>query len=126
MLEFITEKCTDFLLRAIHQFYNISKLITPKTARHFTKNFLLLSQSLVPMSFRSSSPNSFVTGNKMGRSNRRKDIRNVKRFSNSHIKEIVKGGKRNGLPQRHYLKDYGIDTLPERITSIIKLIQWTP
>jgi predicted component of viral defense system (DUF524 family) len=49
-----------------------------------------------------------------------KDIRNARRFSNSNIKEILKGGKRTKLPESHYLRSYGIDNLPERITTIRK------
>jgi phytoene dehydrogenase-like protein len=49
-----------------------------------------------------------------------KDIRNTKRFSNSNVREILKGGKRTKSPETYYLKCYGIDTLPERITTIRK------
>ncbi|MCO6470184.1 MAG: DUF2357 domain-containing protein, partial [Saprospiraceae bacterium] len=49
-----------------------------------------------------------------------KDIRNARRFSNANIKEILKGSKRTRLPDSHYLKSYGIETLPERISTIRK------
>src|SRR5690606_34959863 len=49
-----------------------------------------------------------------------KDIRNARRFSNANIKEILKGGKRTKSPESHYMRSFGIDTLPERITTIRK------
>src|SRR5690606_7092269 len=49
-----------------------------------------------------------------------KDIRNARRFSTTNIKEILKGSKRTKLPESHYLRSYGIGTLPERITTIRK------
>src|SRR5690606_9854390 len=49
-----------------------------------------------------------------------KDIRNARRFSNTNIKEILKGSKRTKLPESNYLRSYGIETLPERITTIRK------
>src|SRR5690606_21340140 len=49
-----------------------------------------------------------------------KDIRNARRFSNTNMKEMLKGGRRTSLPESHFMKSYGLETLPERITSIRK------
>ena len=44
------------------------------------------------------------------------DVRNSRSLSNGNIKQILKSGKRIGLPESHYLRGFGINTLPERIS----------
>jgi predicted component of viral defense system (DUF524 family) len=121
MLEFITEKCTDFLLRANSPVLQHFEIDYTKDSQTLYQKFSFI-KSIIGTDEFSEAVHRIVSSpvTRWAEAIEEKDIRNVKRFSNSHIKEIVKGGKRNGLPQRHYLKDYGIDTLPERITSIIK------
>ncbi len=121
MLELITEKCTDLLLQA-----------NSPVSQHFEVDYATDSQTLYQkFSFIKSvigtdefaeAVHRIVTApvTKWTEISESKDIRNARRFSNANIKEFLKGGRRTKLPELHYLKGYGIETLPERITSIRK------
>jgi hypothetical protein len=50
-------------------------------------------------------------------SSEQKDIRNVRRFKNANIKELMSGSNRTHLPENHYLRNYGLHSLPGKITS---------
>ncbi|HMS67504.1 MAG TPA: DUF2357 domain-containing protein [Saprospiraceae bacterium] len=122
MLELITEKCTDLLLQA-----------NSPVSQHFENDYTRDSQSLYQkFTFIKSiigtdefadAIHRIVTSpvTKWTEAKEEKDIRNVRRFSNLNIKEILKGGKQNKLPEFHFLRRYDIDTLPERITTIRKI-----
>lgn len=121
MLELITEKCTDLLLQSnspVSHHFDVDYSKDSKT--HYQK-FAFIKSIISSAEFKDaiyrivSAP---VT--KWSDVNVKKDIRSIRRTSNNNIKEIVKGGKRINLPQGHYLRNYGLKTLPERITSIRK------
>ena len=121
MLEFITEKCTDLLLQT-----------ESPISQHFEKDFTQDKQTLyLKFAFIKSiigtdefaeAIHRIVTTpvTKWSETAEEKDIRNARRISNGNIRELLKGGRRNKLPETHYLRSYGIDTLPERITTIRK------
>ena len=46
-----------------------------------------------------------------------KDVRSVRRFTNTNVKELVKGGKRTNLPSGHYLENYGLKMVPTTSNS---------
>lgn len=121
MLEFITDKCTDLLLQAnspVSQHFDIDYT---KDSQTLYQRFSFIKSILGTDEFTEAVHRIVLSPvTKWAETTEEKDIRNIKRFSNFHIREIVKGGKRNNLPQKHYLRDYGIDTLPERITTTIK------
>lgn len=121
MLELITEKCTDLLLQAnspVSQHFEIdytkgSQTLYQKFA--FIKSVIGTDEFAEAVHRITTSP---VT--KWTETTEEKDIRNARRFSNTSIKEILMGGKHTKLPESHYLRNYGIETLPERITTIRK------
>ncbi|MBL7754242.1 MAG: DUF2357 domain-containing protein [Chitinophagaceae bacterium] len=121
MLELITEKCTELLLQAnspvSHQFeidyINDSQTLYQKFA--FIKSVIGTDEFAEAIHRIVTAP---VT--KWTETTEEKDIRNARRFSNANMKEILKGGRRTKLPEAYYLRSYGIDTLPERITTIRK------
>ena len=45
-----------------------------------------------------------------------RDVRSAGRYSNTNIKQILKGGNRTKLPDYHSLHQYGVVSLPERIS----------
>ncbi len=49
-----------------------------------------------------------------------KDIRNIRRFKNSNIKELINGSNRTCLPDNHYLQKYGLNSLPDKVTTVRK------
>ena len=121
MLELITEKCTDLLLQAnspISQHFEIDYTQNSQTLYQqfsFIKSVIGTDEFAEAIHRIISAP---VTQWK--ETSEEKDIRNARRFSNANIKEILKGGKRTKIPEGHFIRSYGIDTLPERITTIRK------
>jgi len=121
MLELITEKCTDLLLQANSPVSQHFEIDYTKDSQTLYQKFAFI-KSVIGTDEFAEAIHRIVTApvTKWTDTTEEKDIRNARRFSNSNIKEILKGGKRTKLPERHYLRRYGIDTLPERITTIRK------
>lgn len=121
MLELITEKCTDLLLQASSpvtqhfeiDFSNDSQTLYQKFA--FIKSIIGTDEFTEAIHRIVTSPVTQWT-----ETTEKKDIRNSKRFTNTNIKEILKNGNRTKLPKTHYLRSYGIESLPERINTIKK------
>ena len=121
MLELITEKCTDLLLQS-----------NSPVSHHFDVDHSDYNQTLYQkFAFIKSIINSTefkdaihrivsAPATKWTDTYEEKDVRSVRRFTNTNVKELVKGGKRTTLPGAHYLRGYGLKTLPERITSVRK------
>ncbi|HRQ30491.1 MAG TPA: DUF2357 domain-containing protein [Saprospiraceae bacterium] len=121
MLELITEKCTDLLLQAnspVSQHFGIDYT---KDSQTLYQKFVFI-KSVIGSDDFSEAIHRIVTApvTKWMETTEKKDIRNIRRFSNANIKEIIKNGRRIKLPESNYLRSYGIDTLAERITTIRK------
>lgn len=121
MLELITEKCTDLLLQAnspiSHSFepkYNQDSL-TLYQRFAFIKSVIGTEEFAEAIHRIVSAP---VT--KWTSVFKNTDIRQTRRFSNSNVRELLKSGNRTSLPESHYLRNYGIETLPEKITTTQK------
>ena len=121
MLELITEKCTDLLLHANSPVSQHFEVDYAKDSHTLYQKFAFI-KSVIGTDEFSEAIHRIVTApvTKWKETTEEKDIRNARRFSNTNIKEILKGGKRNKLPEAHYLRSYGIETLPERINTIRK------
>ncbi len=121
MLELITEKCTDLLLQANSPVLQHFEIDYTKDSQNLYQRFAFINSVIGTDEF-AESIHRIVTApvTKWTETIEEKDIRNTRRFSNTNIKEILKGGKRTSLPEMHYLRGCGIDTLPERITTIRK------
>ena len=119
MLELITEKCTDLLLRANSPVSQHFEIDYTKDSQTLYQKFAFINSVIGSVEF-AEAVHRIVTApvTKWTEKTEEKDIRNARRFSNTNIKEILKGGKRTKLPESHYLRSYGIKTLPERITTI--------
>jgi predicted component of viral defense system (DUF524 family) len=121
MLELITEKCTDLLLQAnspVSHHFEIDYTRNPQT---LYQKFAFI-KSVISTDEFAEAVHRIVTApvTKWTETTEEKDIRTARRFSNSTIKEIFKGSKRSRLPDSHYLRGLGVETLPERITTIRK------
>ncbi|MBC6491385.1 DUF2357 domain-containing protein [Flavihumibacter stibioxidans] len=121
MLELITEKCTDLLLQAsspVSQHFDIDYT---KDSQSIYQKFAFI-KSVIGTNEFAEAVHRILTSpvTKWKETTEENDIRNARRFSNTNIKEILKGGKRTKIPHTHYLRNYGIETLPERITTIRK------
>ena len=121
MLELITEKCTDLLLQANSPISQHFEIDYTKDSRTLYQKFSFI-KSVIDTDEFSEAVHRIVSSpvTKWTETIEEKDIRNARRFSNESIKEILRGSKRTKLPDTHYLKIYGIETLPKRITTIRK------
>lgn len=121
MLELITEKCTDLLLHANSPVSQHFEIDYSRDSQTLYQKFAFIKSVIGTDEFTEAIHRIVTTPvTKWTEINEEKDIRNARRYSNTNIKEILKGGKRTKLPDTHYLGRYGIDTLPERITTIRK------
>jgi predicted component of viral defense system (DUF524 family) len=121
MLELITEKCTDLLLQSNSPVSHYFDVDYSKDSQTLYQKFAFI-KSIINSSEFKDAVHRIVTApvTKWAETHEEKDIRSLRRFSNSNVKELVKGGKRTNLPHGHYLESYGLKTLPERITSVRK------
>ncbi|MBM3454932.1 MAG: DUF2357 domain-containing protein [Bacteroidetes bacterium] len=121
MLELITEKCTDLLLQANSPISQHFEIDYTKDGETLYQKFAFIKSVVGTYEF-AEAIHRIVTApaTKWTETTEEKDIRNARRFSNTNIKELLKGSKRTKLPETHYLRSYGIDTLTERITTIRK------
>lgn len=121
MLELITEKCTDLLLQANSPVSHYFEIDYTKDSQTLYQKFAFI-KSVIGTDEFAEAVHRIVTApvTRWAETTEAKDIRNARRFSNANLKEILKGSKRSKLPEAHYLRSYGIDTLPERITTIRK------
>ncbi len=121
MLELITEKCTDLLLQANSPISQHFEIDYTRDSQTLYQKFAFV-KSVIGTDEFAEAIHRIVTApvTKWTETTEEKDIRNARRFSNTNIKELLKGSKRTQLAETHYLRSYGIDTLPERITSIRK------
>lgn len=122
MLKSITEKCTDLLMQinspvsqnfetdfnedneSIYQrFCFVSSLINSKEFEEAVQKII-------------SSPKTHWT-NEMEQS----DIRKIKRFSNSEIRQLTSSSNRIKLQENHYLNSKGINSIPSKIFSTKKV-----
>lgn len=121
MLELITEKCTDLILQANSPVSHQFEIDFNQDSQTLYQRFAFI-KSVIGTDEFAESVHRIVTSpvTKWAETTEIRDIRNTRRFSNSNIKEVIKGSNRTELPNNHYLKGYGIDTLPEKITSVRK------
>jgi predicted component of viral defense system (DUF524 family) len=121
MLELITEKCTDLMLQANSPVSQHFEIDYTKDSQTLYQKFAFI-KSIIGTDEFAEAIHRIVTApvTKWTETTEEKDIRNARRFSNTNIKEILKGGNRSSLPEDHIMRVYGMDTMPERITTIRK------
>ncbi len=121
MLEFITEKCTDLLLQANSPVSHYFEIDYSKDSQTLYQRFAFIKSVIGTVEFTEAvhrvvtAPVTTWTAIAESR-----DIRQAKRFSNTNVKQLLQTGSRTELPESHYLHQYGLDSLPERITTIRK------
>ncbi len=122
MLELITEKCTDLLLQANAPVSHSFDIDYSKNTQTLYQRFAFVKSVIATDEF-AEAVHRIVTMpvTQWKETAENKDIRNARRFTNTNIRELLKSGNRTKLPQGHFLKNYGIETLPERITTIRKM-----
>ena len=121
MLELITEKCTDLLLQSNSPVSHHFEIDYTKDNQILYQKFAFINSVIGSDEF-VESIHRIVTNpvTKWTEMTQSKDIRQARRFSNTNIKEFQNGTRRSKLPDTHYLQSFGLETLPERITTINK------
>lgn len=121
MLEFITEKCADYLLEfdpVLHHF----DLEIPKDSQKLYQMFSFI-QSIISSTEYTGAIHKILTAPiaKWSQVYEPKDLRSSRKFSNRNLKELVRGGERLKVPSGHHLRDFGLETISKRITSVQKI-----
>src|SRR5680860_354275 len=106
MLEFITEKCTDLLLQANSPVSHQFEIDYTKDNQALYQKFAFI-KSVIGTDEFAEAIHRIVTApvTQWADVFASKDIRRAKRFSNSSIKEILKGSNRTKLPSSHFLRN---------------------
>lgn len=121
MLELITGKCTDLLLQANSPVSHKFEIDYTKDSQTLYQRFAFINSVIGTDEF-AESIHRIVTSpvTKWVEILEGRDIRQVKRFTNTNVKDLLKGGNRAKIPNAHYLRDFGIKSLPERIITVRK------
>lgn len=121
MLELITEKCTDLLLQANSPVSHSFEIDFGKDSQTLYQKFAFI-KSVIGTDEFTEAIHRIVTAPVTTWTSifKNTDIRQARRFSNSNVKEFLKSGNRTSLPSSHYLRNYGIETLPERLNTTQK------
>jgi hypothetical protein len=122
MLEFITEKCTDLLLQIDSPVSHKFEVDYTKDAQTLYQRFAFV-KSIIGSDEFAQSVHRVVTSpaTQWTEISDNKDVRQIKRFTNANTKEFINSSYRTILPDNHYLKDLGFNSLPEKISSIYKI-----
>ncbi len=121
MLELITEKCTDLLMQANSPVTHNFETDFEKDNETLYQKFAFIKSIIATDEF-AESVHRIVSSpvTQWKETLEQKDIRNIRRFKNSNIKELITGSNRTGLPENHYLQQYGLQSLPGKISSVRK------
>jgi len=121
MLELITEKCTDLLMQANSPVSQNFETDFVKDNETLYQKFAFIKSVIATDEF-AESVHRIVSSpiTQWKEISEQKDIRNIRRFKNSNIKELITGSNRTQLPAKHNLQQYGLKTLPRKINSVRK------
>ncbi|MCY1720702.1 DUF2357 domain-containing protein [Prolixibacteraceae bacterium Z1-6] len=121
MLELITEKCTDLLMQANSPVSHNFETDFEKNTETLYQKFAFIKSIIATDEF-AESVHRIVSSpvTQWKESSEQKDIRNIRRFKNSNIKQLITGSNRFHLPDGHYLKNYGLNSLPGKVAAVRK------
>lgn len=121
MLGFITEKCTHLLLQANAPVTHSFDVDYNSDSETLYQRFAFINSVLGTDDF-AQAVHRIVSmpATRWSITEEERDVRSTGRFQNAQIKQIIKGSKRTPLPKGHPLLQYGIESLPEKITTTRK------
>jgi hypothetical protein len=122
MLESITEKSTELLMQInspIHQNYEVDFDKDPKT---IYQRFCFV-RSLIGSQEFGEALQKIISNPKTNWSENLEamDTRSIRRFNQSHIRQLVSGSNRTLLDEKHSLRLYGLDSIPSKILGVKKV-----
>lgn len=121
MLEFITEKCTDLLLQANSPASQYFEIDYSRDSQTLYQKFAFINSFIGTDDFAEALHRIVTTPvTTWTEITENRDIRRVRRFSNTNIQELLRSSNRTSLPTRHFLREYGLDTICQKMTSIRK------
>ncbi len=122
MLALITEKCTDLLLQADSPVTHHFEIDYTKDSQTLYQRFAFI-QSVLGTDEFAEAVHRIVSMpvTRWTLATEDKDIRNVRRFSNDNLRQFLQRQKRTELPEDHFLRQYDVATLPERISTTRKI-----
>lgn len=115
MLEEITEKCTDLLLQHSSPVSQLFEVNFNADSNSLYQRFAFIKSILDSVEF-NDSVNKIISApvTRWKESETLKDIRNVKRFNNSEMKQLTNSNNRLELPNGHPVKDL-LHSIPSKI-----------
>ena len=121
MLELITEKCTDLLLQANSPVSHNFETDFERDSRTLYQRFVFV-KSVISTDEFSESVHRIVSMpvTQWKEASEEKDVRNIRRFRNANIRELVSGSNRTALASHHYLAKRGLTSIPGKIKSARK------
>lgn len=122
MLELITEKCTDLLMQANSPVsHNFETDPNEKNKTRYQR-FVFI-KSIISTDEFSEAIHRIVTKpvTKWEETMGEKDVRSIRRFNSTHIKEFASGVNRSKLSDNHLLRKYGLESLPNKVSSTYKV-----
>ncbi len=121
MVEFITERCTDLLMQANSPVSHNFETDFEKDNQALYQKFAFI-KSIVSTDEFSESVHRIVSSpvTQWKETTEQKDIRKIRRFKNANIKQLITGSNRTCLFDEHYLQNYGLNSLPGKVTSLRK------
>jgi predicted component of viral defense system (DUF524 family) len=122
MLELITEKCTDLLMQANSPVSHSFETDFSEDNKTLYQKFAFINSIISTPEF-SESIHRIVSSpvTKWQESSELRDVRKVRKFKNSNVKELVKGTNRISLSDGHYLNTYGLVSIPSHISATRKI-----
>ncbi|MBX9450197.1 MAG: DUF2357 domain-containing protein [Taibaiella sp.] len=121
MLEFITEKCTGLLLQSNAPVAHAFDIDYARDSETLYQQFAFI-QSVVGTEEFAEAIHRIVTApvTQWADTLEPQDVRRVRRFSNTQVKELFRGSKRAALPENHNLKQAGWHTMSAKIAAAQK------
>jgi predicted component of viral defense system (DUF524 family) len=121
MLELITEKCTELLMEANSPVSHNFETDFETDNETLYQKFAFIKSIIATDEF-SESVHRIVSApvTQWKETPELKDVRNIRRFNNSNIKELIVGSNRSPLPENHYLQNYGMQSVSNKIASVRK------
>ncbi|MCH6236809.1 DUF2357 domain-containing protein [Cognataquiflexum rubidum] len=122
MLESITDKCTELLMQInspVHQNYEVDFDQDPKTIYQrfcFVRSIINSPEFEEAIQKIISNPKTNWSENPEV-----KDTRNIRRFNQSSIRQLVSGSNRTALDEGHLLRRYGLNSIPSKIQGVKKV-----
>ncbi|TKG91628.1 DUF2357 domain-containing protein [Puteibacter caeruleilacunae] len=118
MLELITENCTDLLMHANSPVVQNFEPDFANDTQTLYQRFVFVKSIIANDEF-SEAIHRIVSSpvTQWKEKLEQKDIHNIRRFNNSHIKQLVTGTNRFKISDDHFLRNYGLSSLPDKIIS---------